>query len=140
MMIGEKIQTLRKQYNLPQEQLADRLSVSRQAISKWEQGDCLPDIDNIIKLSDIFNVTTDYLLKNGHSAVDSTATQNTPVDDVADDTKPRRVVSNKNIVWGIAFIIFFLAQFVSNFDNAWVVLALAWAVTTWFMPDDDDDE
>jgi len=67
MTLGEKIQALRKQYGISQEQLSAEMRVSRQAISKWEVGESIPDVDNIVQLSDIFNVTTDYLLKNGYS-------------------------------------------------------------------------
>jgi len=63
MTLGEKIQILRKQKGLSQEQLAEMMLVRRQAISKWELLESLPDVDNIVKLSEIFNVTTDYLLK-----------------------------------------------------------------------------
>lgn len=63
MTLGEKIQLLRKEKNLSQEELAAKLEVSRQAISKWELGDSVPDIDKIITISDFFAVTTDYLLK-----------------------------------------------------------------------------
>ena len=65
MTIGEKIQILRKQHGMSQEQLSTLTAVSRQAISKWEVGESIPDVDNIVHLSEIFGVTTDYLLKNG---------------------------------------------------------------------------
>jgi len=62
MTLSEKIQQLRKTKNLSQEQLAEKLAVSRQAISKWELGESIPDTDKIIPLSRIFQVSTDYLL------------------------------------------------------------------------------
>ena len=62
MTIGEKIQQLRKERNLSQEQLAGQLAVSRQAISKWELGESIPETDKIILLSKRFEVSTDYLL------------------------------------------------------------------------------
>ena len=62
MTLSEKIQQLRKTKNLSQEQLAEKLAVSRQAISKWELGESIPDTDKIIQLSRIFQVSTDYLL------------------------------------------------------------------------------
>ena len=64
MTFGKKLQLLRKESGLSQEQLADRLSVSRQAISKWELDAALPDTANVIALSRLFNVSTDYLLKD----------------------------------------------------------------------------
>ena len=65
MTLGEKIQALRKQQGMSQEQLSAIMAVSRQAISKWEVGESIPDVDNVVQLSEIFEVTTDYLLKNG---------------------------------------------------------------------------
>lgn len=62
-MIGEKIQQLRKAHQLSQEQLAEKLSVSRQAISKWELGESIPETDKIVLISDLFKVSTDYLFK-----------------------------------------------------------------------------
>lgn len=63
MDLSEKILTLRKSRNLTQEQLAENLDVSRQTISKWESGQSLPEPDKIVALSEIFNVSTDLLLK-----------------------------------------------------------------------------
>lgn len=63
MTFGEKLQLLRKQKGMSQEQLASQLTVSRQAISKWELDSSLPDTENVIKLSELFDVTIDYLLK-----------------------------------------------------------------------------
>jgi Predicted transcriptional regulators len=63
MELSTKIQKARKQHNLSQEQLAEMLAVSRQAISKWESGQSVPELENIVQLSKVFGVTTDYLLK-----------------------------------------------------------------------------
>lgn len=68
MTLGNKIQQLRKKSHLSQEQLAGQLSVSRQAISKWELGESIPETDKIVQLSRIFKVSTDYLL---HDEIDS---------------------------------------------------------------------
>lgn len=62
MTFGEKLQNLRKSKSMSQEDLAEKLSVSRQAVSKWELDQSLPDITNIIAISKIFSVSTDYLL------------------------------------------------------------------------------
>lgn len=63
MNIADRIQILRKSRGISQEELADKIGVSRQAISKWESEQSTPDIDRIILMSDYFDVTTDYLLK-----------------------------------------------------------------------------
>jgi len=55
---------LRKQHSWSQEELANKLSVSRQSVSKWEGNQATPEMDKIVMLSDIFNVTTDFLLKD----------------------------------------------------------------------------
>ena len=60
--IGKKIKYLREANDMSQEDLANLLYVSRQAISKWEKGLTLPDIINIVRLSQIFNVDINYLL------------------------------------------------------------------------------
>lgn len=64
MELNEKIQILRKNKNMSQEKLADKLNISRQAVQKWENGESLPDISNLIQLSNIFNITLDRLLKD----------------------------------------------------------------------------
>ncbi len=62
-MLSEKIYALRKKNNLSQEELAEKIGVSRQAISKWESGTSLPEIEKLISLSEYFNVSIDYLVK-----------------------------------------------------------------------------
>lgn len=64
MTFGDKLQFLRKTKGISQEQLASQLKISRQAISKWENNSSIPDVENIVKLSNIFEVSTDYLLKS----------------------------------------------------------------------------
>ncbi|MDU5236873.1 MAG: helix-turn-helix transcriptional regulator, partial [Finegoldia magna] len=64
MILSDKIILLRKKNNLTQEELAEKLGVSRQSVSKWEMGNSIPDINKIIQLSDVFGVKTDYLLKD----------------------------------------------------------------------------
>ncbi len=63
MELSEKIYNLRKQHGLSQEQLAEQLQVSRQAVSKWETGQSTPDSTKLVALSELFSVSTEYLLK-----------------------------------------------------------------------------
>ena len=65
MTLGEKIKEARKQCGLSQEQLAEKMSVSRSAIAKWETDKGLPDIDNLKALAGFLNVSVDYLLDDG---------------------------------------------------------------------------
>ena len=62
MTIADKIKYLRKENNMTQEDLANKLNVSRQTISKWETNVAIPDADNIVAISKLFNITTDELL------------------------------------------------------------------------------
>lgn len=62
MKVGEKISTLRRKQGLSQEELAVRLNVTRQAVSKWETGTSVPELETLVALAKIFGVTTDYLL------------------------------------------------------------------------------
>ena len=64
MILGDKILQLRKQNGWSQEELAAQLGVSRQSVSKWESGTSIPDLERILKISQIFGVSTDYLLKD----------------------------------------------------------------------------
>lgn len=64
MILSEKIVQLRKKNGWSQEELAEKLNISRQSVSKWESGASIPDIDKIITMSGLFGVSTDYLLKD----------------------------------------------------------------------------
>jgi transcriptional regulator with XRE-family HTH domain len=64
-MLSEKLILLRKERGYSQEQLANHMEVSRQAVSKWESGQSTPDLDKLIQLSELFSVSLDYLLKDG---------------------------------------------------------------------------
>ena len=64
MTFGEKLQKLRAREGISQDRLAELLDVSRQAVSKWERDETMPEAEKIIRISDYFHVTTDYLLKD----------------------------------------------------------------------------
>ena len=64
MNLSKKIYELRKASGMSQEQLAEKINVSRQSISKWESGESSPEIERLIELSNVFDVSTDYLLKS----------------------------------------------------------------------------
>ncbi len=68
MNFNEKLLTLRKNAGMSQDALAEKLGVTRQAVSKWELGTAMPETENIAKLAQIFDVTADYLL--GHTVVE----------------------------------------------------------------------
>ena len=64
MILADKIMTLRKKAGWSQEELAARLNVSRQSVSKWEGAQSIPDMDKVVQMSRLFGVTTDFLLKD----------------------------------------------------------------------------
>ena len=68
MTFSEKITSLRKAHGWSQEDFAEKLNVSRQAISRWENDSALPDALNILQISKLFGVTTDYLLNDDYTS------------------------------------------------------------------------
>lgn len=77
MTFGERIQLLRKQRKMSQEELGEKLEVTRQTISKWELDQSTPDLDYIIAISEFFDVTTDYLIKGGRDENSTLKSQST---------------------------------------------------------------
>ena len=68
MRLADKIIRLRKAAGMSQEELAEQLNVSRQAVSRWESGTAMPDASNLLQLSRLFQVTTDYLLHDDYQS------------------------------------------------------------------------
>lgn len=68
MKLSDKIVGLRKSKGMSQEELAEKLNISRQAISRWEMGSAMPDATNILQISKLFGVTTDYLLNDDYES------------------------------------------------------------------------
>ena len=64
MTIGEKISILRRDFGMSQDELAEKLDVSRQSVSKWESGKALPDSDKILAMAELFGVSTDFILRD----------------------------------------------------------------------------
>lgn len=95
MNLSDRIQYLRKARGISQEGLADQLGVSRQAVSKWESEQSMPDLDKIISMSDYFEVTTDYLLKGIEPVVQKEEEQS---------IKHRRIASNICYQLSLGFI------------------------------------
>ena len=89
MTFSEKISALRKQKGWSQEELAEKLMVTRQAVSKWESAQSMPDLDKLVLLSEALGVSTDYLLKDEQA-------QSAPVPATAEQTvKPRHVTQEE---------------------------------------------
>ena len=64
MELGNQIKAHRAALSLSQEELAEKLAVTRQSVSKWEGAQSIPDMDKVVQMSRLFGVTTDYLLKD----------------------------------------------------------------------------
>ena len=107
MTLSEKIISLRKAHEWSQEDFSEKLNVSRQAISRWENGVALPDAQNVLQISKLFGVTTDYLLNDDYeSDRDIPAVQN-----AAQETEC--LISKKKQLHLVAAICFTVAAFCS---------------------------
>ena len=82
MILADKIINLRKKSGMSQEDLAGKLNVSRQSVSKWESAQSIPDLDKIIQMSSIFGVSTDFLLKDEIELEDTSALVDTEPDSI----------------------------------------------------------
>lgn len=98
IMIGEKIQLLRKQNNMSQEKLAQELNVTRQAVSKWELGNSTPELENIVQISELFNVTTDYIIKDEEVFDNKTIVEK---DSDGENYSKEKIKLRKIKIWGI---------------------------------------
>ena len=133
MKLSEKIIHLRKTKGWSQEELAERLNISRQAISRWENETALPDAYNIVQLSKLFGVTADYLLKE-----DCTITNGTVIEDVAEVDKTCETTRTQNkkrsiahLVTSIIFLIsavIFLILAICELEIIYVLLMLPNAI------------
>ncbi len=102
MNLSEKIVKLRKMNGWSQEELADKLNVSRQAISRWEGGTAQPDATNILSLSKLFGVSTDYLLNDEYES-----DRDIPIVQAINKEKEDLVLKKKqlHLISGICFAI-----------------------------------
>ena len=100
MNLSAKLQLLRKKNGLSQEELAERVGISRQAISKWESGQSTPDLNKLILLSEIYNVTIDSLVKDSdeydilQGSFNNIDDSNSDRKDTRDDSKNTQIVIN----------------------------------------------
>ena len=111
MILADKIIELRKKNGWSQEELAEKLGVSRQAVSKWEGAQSVPDIQRILEMSRLFGVSTDYLLKDdmdyGSEAItESTAETDSPLRRVDMETASAFLAFRRNWAPRIALAVF----------------------------------
>ena len=124
MTFSDKLIALRKKAGWSQEELAERLNVSRQSVSKWEGAQSMPDIDKIVQLSSLFGVTTDYLLKDG---------QDDPQPAAAETPSPLpRIKALTAAYWLVVVAIFLWYTFGPNGNGqpqySWFIWAIAGVV------------
>ena len=112
MKLSEKILNLRKARNMSQEELADSLGVSRQAVSRWEVGSALPDASNILQLSKLFGVSADYLLNDDYKGEASAPIKSKAVSSVA-GTLAKKIIAL--CVAGLGFLGNFVIYVTSRF-------------------------
>lgn len=119
--IANRLVQLRKKNNMSQEELAEKLGISRQAVSKWERAEASPDTDNLISLAKLYNVSLDDLLKSEDapepSRQDRSNSEANP-DDAAKKKNPWLIFPYPIV----AFILFILIGFLFHaFQYAWLV-------------------
>ncbi|MDE6606720.1 MAG: helix-turn-helix domain-containing protein [Lachnospiraceae bacterium] len=117
MSLGEKIRDQRKRAGLSQEQLAEKLNVSRQAITKWETNKGVPDISNLIAISDEFGLSLDELIK-GDNVV-----------------KKKLISDSSSKKWHILVIVYLIAivAYIAFFAICHKILMIGFLIATLFM-------
>jgi len=128
MKFEEKLMAQRKKRGMSQEELADQLGVSRQAVSRWELGATLPDAPNLLKLSDLFEVTVDYLLRDDcESESDLPPTKKARCEIPSNEKKSRKLYLVATVSFLIAAAAFLIAA-IDRMNIYLVLLVLADAI------------
>lgn len=122
MTLGQTIAQLRKEKKLSQDELADLLGVSRQSVSKWETDASVPELDKLVRLSDMFGVTLDALIRGEESApaLAQVAPVQAPAAPVEAAFPPRKIAGT--ILFCMGFLCFLFCTFLGGI---WTGLALA---------------
>lgn len=144
LYIGQKIQTARKDIGLTQEQAAEVLDVSRQTISNWENNKFYPDIISVIRMSEIYDVSLDYLLKGEKPMSNYYDYLEESINVVKSNTKRGKLilVMSYTVIWAIAMIAFW---FFTSDDGAmgyslmylWIILPVTTLVVSLFIGKND---
>ena len=139
-MLGKKIHQLRKSKGLSQEELAEQLTVSRQAISKWELGESMPDTENVVQLSKLFGVSTDYLLNDEYDSDKDIPAVKSNIEIIRTTFQCKeKLIKRKTLFWGIgipAFIITLMPFFVSIGSGeweGWYIMPMVSVAMIWFV-------
>ncbi len=138
MRFEEKIVQLRKEAGFSQEQLAEKLGVSRQAISRWESGDSTPDITNLLGICNCFGVSSDYLIHDDYKPDEVVLSEQKAYDE-KQMGKVRKKVYFFGVMVGQLLAIFLVTlQLIFGSQDLWSLIALLigfvfMAVITFFM-------
>ena len=116
MNISDKIQLLRRENGWSQDELAEKLGVSRQSVSKWESGKALPDSEKVLAIAQLFDVSTDFLLKDDMEPVFEEAAEPQEAENSDKPQEPeekeKRKLSWKKIVALVAAVCIVIAAVV----------------------------
>lgn len=130
MNLTEKILFLRKKQGMSQEELAEKMNVSRQSVSRWEVGTAQPDATNILQLSKIFGVTTDYLLNDDYES-----DEDIPCVKEVQDSQKKKNIWYRILLSSVSLLLImtilclfaacgFLGAGIDNLDIGFVMLAI----------------
>lgn len=117
MKLSEKIKEIRKMQNLTQEQFAEKIFISRNAVAKWESDRGYPDIQNLITISEVFEISLDDLIKNDKKL------------------KTKIILDSASKKWHILVIIYLIAiiSYIGYFHFAHKILMIGFLIATLFM-------
>ena len=117
MKFSEKIKEIRKMQNLTQEQFAEKIFISRNAVAKWESDKGYPDIQNLITISEVFEISLDDLIKNDKKL------------------KTKIILDSASKKWHILVIIYLIAiiSYIGYFHFAHKILMIGFLIATLFM-------
>lgn len=124
MSIGERIQELRKKKYMSQEVLAEKVDVSKQSVSKWELDKALPNIEKILKLCDIFEVSADYLIRGNDNVANEVVNNNEESNNIIQEDNSENNKDTNNSTKSKYIIILICSSIIALF----LIIAVYYAV------------
>ena len=119
MMLPSKLRDLRKKHGLSQKELAEKLMTTQAKVASWENGDSVPDISYIAKLTVLYDVSADYLLKDGKQEGQT----------IMDRQNTKRLGRINSIYWTIVIAVYLLASIATGrWSTSWVLFILGGAI------------
>ncbi|GHN53616.1 helix-turn-helix domain-containing protein [Lactobacillus delbrueckii] len=119
MMLPSKLRDLRKKNGLSQKELAEKLMTTQAKVASWENGDSVPDISYIAKLTVLYDVSADYLLKDGKQEGQT----------IMDRQNTKRLDRINSIYWTIVIAVYLLASIATGrWSTSWVLFILGGAI------------